>query len=104
MFSTRLVFPIDGPRGDDDEVAGLQAARHLVEVAEAGRMPVIELLRLEQLLDLRQDSCTMSRIDTKPSRARSSAMAKIACSAWSRIVFGFLLGLVGAALRILVAE
>ena len=41
-------------RRDDDEVAGLQAARHLIEVGEAGGDAGDQLLRLEQLLDLRQ--------------------------------------------------
>ena len=28
MFVTRQLLPIDGPRGDHDQVAGLEAARH----------------------------------------------------------------------------
>ena len=37
MFSASAVFPMLGPRRDDHELAGLEAAGHLVEVAEAGR-------------------------------------------------------------------
>ena len=40
--------------GDDDQVARLHAARHAVQIHEAGRHAGDELLLLEQLLDLRQ--------------------------------------------------
>ena len=37
MQSPSADFPIDGPRGEDDQVAGLEARGELVELAEAGR-------------------------------------------------------------------
>ena len=54
MFRTKLVFPIDGPRGDQDQVRRLQARRHLVEIDEAGRHAGDEALVLLQLLDRRE--------------------------------------------------
>ena len=41
-------------RRDDDQVAALEAARHLIDVVEAGRHAGDEALVLEQLLDLRE--------------------------------------------------
>ena len=54
MFSTRLVFPIDGRAATMIRSPRLQPARHLVEVDEAGRHARDQPLLLEQLLDLRE--------------------------------------------------
>ena len=37
MQSARPDFPMLGPRGEDDEVAGLEAGREVVDVLEAGQ-------------------------------------------------------------------
>ena len=37
MFRARAVLPIDGRRGDDDQILPLKAGGHLIEVGEAGR-------------------------------------------------------------------
>jgi len=51
MFSTRLVFPIDGRAAMNHQVRRLQPRGHLVEIGEAGRHAGDQLLARVQLLD-----------------------------------------------------
>ena len=52
QHETRLAHR--GARRDDDQVATLEAARHLVEIGKPGRHARHEALVLEQLLDFRE--------------------------------------------------
>ena len=52
MFVTSADLPIDGPRREDDQVAGLEAAGDRVEVGEAGRRAGERLALGRELLPL----------------------------------------------------
>jgi hypothetical protein len=85
MLSTRLVLPIDGRAATMTRSPGWKPARHLVEVVEAGGHAGDQLLCSKSFSIFGKLSFTSSRIGTNPVRTRSSAIAKIALSASSRI-------------------
>ena len=51
-LAIRPIFPIDGPRGEDDQVAGLEAAGDDVEVVEAGGGAGDRLALAREMLEL----------------------------------------------------
>ena len=51
MFSASAVLPIDGPPGQDEQVAAVQAAGHFVELGEAGADSLDALAGIEKGVD-----------------------------------------------------
>ena len=85
MFSTRLVFPIDGRAAMMTRSDGCRPDVISSRSVKPVGTPVMSSLRACSFSIVSRLPCARSRSDTKPSRTLSSAIAKIACSAWSRM-------------------
>ena len=85
MFSTRLVFPIDGRAATMTRSEGWRPDVSSSRSVKPVGTPVTSSLRACSFSIVSRLDCARSRSDTNPSRTLSSAIAKMACSAWSRI-------------------
>ena len=81
MFSTRLVFPIDGRAAMMTRSDGCRPDVISSRSVKPVGTPVTSSLRECSFSMVSRLPCARSRSDTKPSRTLSSAIAKIACSA-----------------------
>ncbi len=81
MFSTRLVFPIDGRAAMMTRSAGWSPDVISSRSVKPVGTPVMSSFRACSFSMVSRLDCASSRSETNPSRTLSSAIAKIACSA-----------------------
>ena len=86
MFSTRLVLPIDGRAATMTMSDGCRPEVISSRSAKPVGTPVTSSLREASFSMVSRLVSAKSFSETKPSRILPSAIAKMALSAWSRIV------------------